>query len=165
MVEEGVAAFLAEFDKIDRKRKKELPLSDFKVLFQKIAPDQDGALAGLYFRGIDIDDSRSVSREEFERFARAILSKDEDYTLRMAFRAFDRDRSRTLSWEEVRDIGKCAGRQLMEEAIVAEIERITGKKTGALTYAQTVKLCMGRDIPPDTDPYEGQLPSKCCLLV
>jgi Ca2+-binding EF-hand superfamily protein len=167
MSQTEVDAFVAKFDEIDRKRKGELSLAEFKRLFREISPDpeDDPSRSAMYFRGIDIDDSHAISRSEFEAFVRAILSKDEDYTLKMAFRAFDKDRTRSLSWQEIRDIGKYVQKQLTENQIIAEIERITGERSGSLTYAQTVKLFSGKDIPPKTDPYDGQIPSKCCLLL
>jgi hypothetical protein len=44
--------------------------------------------------------------------------------------------------------------------------KFTGKRNGALNYAQVVKLLTNEDIDADTDPYDGRLKkSKCCLLL
>jgi hypothetical protein len=69
----GVDPFLAKFDVTERKRKSELPLSHFKTLLHDVVPvaDDHNSLAALYLRGIDIDDSKSISRSWFASFVPA----------------------------------------------------------------------------------------------
>jgi Ca2+-binding EF-hand superfamily protein len=166
MSEEQVNAFLTKFDAADKKKKGVLDFSGFKGLFAEALNNNDEATAQLYFNGIDIDGSKEVSRDEFKDFVVAALNGDKVYTLKLVFRAFDKDRSRALDATEVKHIGKYVGADLTDEELAAGILKLTGKKNGALSYAQVVKLLTGQDIDAATDPYDGKLKkSGCCLLL
>jgi Ca2+-binding EF-hand superfamily protein len=166
MSEEQVNAFLAKFDAADLKKKGVLDFSGFKGLFAEVLNNQDEATAQLYFNGIDIDGSKQVSRDEFKDFVVAALKGDKVYTLKLIFRAFDKDRSRALDASEVKAVGKYVGAELTDDEIEAGMVRLTGEKKGALNYAQIVKLLTNQDIDAATDPYDGKLKkSGCCLLL
>jgi Ca2+-binding EF-hand superfamily protein len=166
MSDEQVNAFLAKFDAADAKKKGVLAFADFKVLFAEVLNNNDEATAQLYFDGIDIDGSKEVSRDEFKAFVVAALKGDKVYTLKLVFRAFDKDRSKALDAKEVKSVGKYVGAELTDDEIEAGMVKLTGKKNGALNYAQLVKLLTGQDIDANTDPYDGKLKkSGCCLLL
>jgi Ca2+-binding EF-hand superfamily protein len=165
MTDAQVEPFLAKFDAADTKKKGEIEFAAFKPLIGELLGKDDATTAQLYFDGIDIDGSKKIGRDEFKAFVAAALKKDTDYTIKLVFRAFDKDRSRNLDAKEVKQIGEYIGRPMTDEEVGAGIERIAGKKDAKLTYAQVVKLLTNKDIDPNTDPYDGKLKSKCCLLL
>jgi Ca2+-binding EF-hand superfamily protein len=165
MTEAQLAPFLAKFDAADTKKKGEIDFAAFKPLIRELLGKDDEKTAQLYFDGIDIDGSKRVGRPEFKAFIAAALTKDADYTIKLVFRAFDKDRSRTLDAIEVKQIGEYVGWTMTDAEVSTGIERIAGKKDAKLTYAQVVKLLTNKDIDPNTDPYNGRLKSKCCLLL
>jgi Ca2+-binding EF-hand superfamily protein len=166
MTDEQVNAFLTKFDEADTRKTGNLEFPAFKVLFSEVLGNPDESTAHLYFDGIDIDNSKSVSRDEFKDFVVAALKGDKVYTLKLVFRAFDKDRSQALDVAEVKAIGKYVGSQLTDQEVEAGMVRLTGKKNGVLSYAQVVKLLTGQDIEPTTDPYDGKLKkSGCCLIL
>jgi Ca2+-binding EF-hand superfamily protein len=165
MTEEEVAAILTKFDQADTRKTGQLDFYAFKVLAGEVLQTEDEPTIQHYFDGIDIDNSKAVGGDEFTAFVVAALSGDKNYTLKLIFRAFDKDRSRALDAAEVKAVGKYAGTELSDEEIQAGIEKITGKKDGTLSYAQVVKLLTGTEIDPTTDPYDGKLKkSGCCLI-
>jgi Ca2+-binding EF-hand superfamily protein len=165
MTDAQVQPFLAKFDAADTKKKGEIDFAAFKPLIGELLGKDDATTAQLYFDGIDIDGSKKVGKDEFKAFVVAALTKDTDYTIKLVFRAFDKDRSRNLDATEVKKIGEYVGKPLSDDEVAAGIERIAGKKNAKLTYAQVVKLLTDKDIPADTDPYDGKLKSGCCLLL
>lgn len=154
---------LAKFDQYDKKKKGKIDYSAFKALFTEVAGSDDEKTCKLYFNGIDVNRNGDVSKEEFTEFVNNV--KDPSYTIKMAFRAFDEDKSGNLNSKEVLEIAKYAGADLTEEQVQEKIQSITGDKKGKLTYAQVVKMITGKDIDPKTDPYDGKLKSSCCNLI
>jgi Ca2+-binding EF-hand superfamily protein len=166
MTDEQIAPFLAKFDEADKAKSGTISIEEFRPLFsQLLAGGADNATADLYFRGIDVDDSKSISKAEFEDFVRAIVSKNQVYPVKLLFRAFDADRSVTLDAKEVKAMSKYTGKELTDEEIAAALERMTGRRNGPLTYPQVVKILTGKNIDTKADPYDGKLQSKCCLLL
>ncbi|OHS93640.1 EF hand family protein [Tritrichomonas foetus] len=166
MSSDAIAPFLAKFDEQDTKKKGVLELAAFKKLFPEVMGGEfNEETAEMYFRGIDIDNSKSVSRQEFSDFVKAALDKDATYTIKMAFRSFDKDRSKNLDAKEVKAIAGYVGRDMTDEEVAAAMEKLTGKSKGTLTYPQVVKMITGKDIDKDADPYDGKLKSSCCLLI
>lgn len=164
---EPIQPFLDKFDEIDKKKKGALDLASFKQLFPQImGGNPTDEMAEMYFTGIDIDNSGQVSRDEYEEFVQANLDQDETYLIKMAFRSFDKDRSNSLDSSEIKAISRYIGREMTDDQISAAMQSYTGKKSGTLSFAQIVKMITGKDIPEDTDPYDGKLgKSKCCLLL
>jgi Ca2+-binding EF-hand superfamily protein len=158
MSDEQIAPFLKAFDDADADGSGECDQEEFKSLFQKVMGKDDPEAADLYFRGIDIDNSGSISRDEFKNFVSAALNKDQDYTIKLVFRAFDKDHSRTLDATEIKAIGKYVNRDLSDEEISEVAKRQTGDPNSPLNFAQIVKLLLKKDIPDDTDPYDGKIP-------
>jgi Ca2+-binding EF-hand superfamily protein len=166
MTDEQVAVFLKKFDDADTKKKGTLDFSAFKILIAQVLANDDEPTAQIYFNGIDIDGNKSVSRDEFKDFVSAALKGDKVYSLKLVFRAFDKDRSRALDGKEVKAIGKYVGTELTDDEVEAGLIKLTGKKDGTLNYAQVVKLLTGQDIDAATDPYDGKLKkSGCCLIL
>lgn len=166
MTAEQLEPFLAKFDEKDSKKKGAIKIAEFKSLFPEImGGDTSAETAEMYFKGIDIDNSGTVSRQEFSDFVTAALNKDQNYIIKMAFRSFDTDRSKNLDSKEVKAIAKYVGRDMTDDEVSKAMESITGKKKGKLTYAQVVKMITGKEIDAKTDPYDGKLKSKCCLLI
>jgi Ca2+-binding EF-hand superfamily protein len=165
MTEEQVNAFLAKFDAADTAKKGKIDLARFKPLIAEVIGKDDDKTAEVYFRGLDVDNNKEVSRDEFKEFVTGALKKDKTYTIKLIFRAFDKDRSKSLQANEIKEIGEYIGHPLDDATIKAKIKEITQKEDGALTFAQVVKLLTGDDIKADTDPYDGRLKSRCCLLL
>jgi len=157
MTDAQVDAFMAKFDAADADRSGALKFSEFQVLFAELMNNTDPAAAELYFNGIDINGDKSVAKDEFKAFAVAALNRDQEYTLKLVFRAFDKDRSNSLEAAEVKSIGRYVGRELSDEEVAAGIERYAGAGQTSLNFAQVVNLLLNVEIPPDTDPYEGKL--------
>ena len=166
MTQDALQPFLAKFDEIDTKKKGVLDLAQFKKLFPEVMGGElTDDTAEMYFRGIDIDNSKTVSRQEFGEFVKAALDRDSLYTIKLAFRSFDKDRSKSLDAAEVKGIATYVGRDMTDEEVAAAMEKLTGKSKGKLTYPQVVKMITGKDIDKDADPYDGKLKSSCCLLL
>jgi Ca2+-binding EF-hand superfamily protein len=157
MTDAQVAKFLQKFDAADPDHNG-VDRTEFTKLFKEVLGKDDSASADIYFRGIDVNGDKTLSREEFEAFVRAALTKDTDYTLKLVFRAFDRDRSGALDAKEVQQVGLYVGRKLTDEQVRQGIERITGDGSSSLNYPQVVKLITGKDVPADSDPYDGTNP-------
>jgi Ca2+-binding EF-hand superfamily protein len=85
--------------------------------------------------------------------------------LKLIFRAFDKDRSRSLSADEIKQIGQYTGNPKTDAEVKQAILKHTGKGDGQLTFAQATRLLTGATIPADADPYEGKLKSGSCLLL
>ncbi|KAH0788458.1 EF hand family protein [Histomonas meleagridis] len=166
---EQVNAFLDKFDEADTKKKGALDQSQFKVLVSEVmAGRTDDETADMYFKGIDIDNSKTVSKEEFKDFVIAALTNDQEYILKMAFRSIDTDRSRSLDSKEIKKISKYLGQERTDEEIEDLLTQVIGKKSGKITYPQLVKILVGKEIDPkskEADPYDGKLKSSCCNLL
>ncbi|KAH0794262.1 EF hand family protein [Histomonas meleagridis] len=166
---EQVNIFLQKFDEVDTKKKGSLDQAQFKTLVGEVmAGRTDEETSDMYFRGIDIDNSKSVSKDEFTDFVVAALTNDQEYIVKMAFRSIDVDRSRTLDSKEVKKIARYLGQEKTDEEIEDLMVQVTGKKSGKITYPQLVKMLTGKDIDPkskEADPYDGKLKSGCCNLL
>jgi Ca2+-binding EF-hand superfamily protein len=156
MTDEQIESFLEKFDEADVDKSGTLGLTEFKVLFADILPGQDDEAAELYFNGIDVDGNKVVSKGEFQAFAKAALTKDTTYTLKLVFRAFDKNRNGSLEAAEIKQIGRYVGKELEDQEVQDGIAKLAPGKTG-LNFAQVVKLLTDADIAGDTDPYDGKL--------
>lgn len=166
MSSEQVDKFMEKFDEVDEKKKGSLDKTQFTTLFKQVMGGEvTDEMAEIYFNGIDIDGSKSIGRDEFEAFVKAALEKDQEYTIKMAFRAFDKDRSKSLDCKEVQSIAKYCGKEMSDDEVKAAMKKQTGKESGKMTYAMIVKVITGKDIDAKADPYDGKLKSKCCLLL
>jgi Ca2+-binding EF-hand superfamily protein len=124
-------------------------------LFRKVAGSYaSGELCEVYFKGIDIDLTGKIGEAEFREFVEAAYTSDQYYTVKMAFRAYDRDRSGMLSAMKIQKIGLYIGQDIWMDAIKAKIQEITGDENNELSFADVVHLLTGRIIAGDTDPYE-----------
>jgi Ca2+-binding EF-hand superfamily protein len=167
-LKERVDAFMREFEQIDTEKSGKLTLEKFAKLFDSVmGGDTPDGSAVMYFKGIDIDNNQYVERDEFREFVEASLKKDQDYVIKMAFRAFDKDANGLLDANEIRSIANYIGMKLTDQQLAESMKKVTKKEGASLTFANVVKLITGRDIPSDTDPYDGrrQAKSGCCLLI
>jgi hypothetical protein len=116
--------------------------------------------ADLYFRGINVNGATTISRDDFEAFARATLTKGKSCAVKLMFRAFDQDRSGALGAEAIQLVGKYLGLNLTDEEITGEIKRFTGDRNSRLSYAQLAAMLVCEYLPDDADPYDGTNPPK-----
>jgi Ca2+-binding EF-hand superfamily protein len=145
-------------------------LANFRVLMAEIVTVAHEQTADLYFDGIDIERSNTIGKEDFRIFAVALLQRATDYSIKLLFRALDKNRLSRLDAADVTKIAECLGRPMDAQTAADRIESITGSKTAKLNYAEIVKVIMNKDIDPNTDPYDGKVPKKdskstCCLLL
>jgi Ca2+-binding EF-hand superfamily protein len=166
-LQKRVEVYMMEFEQIDTEKTGRLTIERFSKLFDSVmGGDTPDGSAAMYFKGIDIDNNRYVERDEFREFVVASLKKDLDYVIKMAFRAFDRDANGLLDADEIRSIARYIGMNLTDEQLAESMKKVTKKEGASLTFANVVKLITGRDIDPNTDPYDGKKATKsgCCLL-
>jgi hypothetical protein len=142
-VTEQVNMFMAKYRKANTTGKG-LDSAQWKAFFCEVMGGEGPRLCQVYFDGIDINDSKLIEEEEFRAFAVASILQDRTWTTKMAFRAFDTNRSKILSWDGLQRIGAFVGRQFDEAMITAKILEIA---TG-LTHAQTLKLMTVHDTLP-----------------
>jgi Ca2+-binding EF-hand superfamily protein len=156
----NVEYFLQLFDEADTEKKGEIDKEKFTELYRKIEADKNKTPeeAGRIFDGIDINNNKLCSKEEFSAMVTAILSGEHTYIMKMIFRSFDTNRSRDLDKKEIINYKNFIGQEKTEEEIDEFIEKngINGK----LKYYQLVKFLKGIDIPENTDPYDGQLKTQ-----
>ena len=166
MADERIAAFEKKFDELDNKKDGQMTDTEVHALYNELegkeCPKEE---SDVMFRGIDIDGSGKVSKEEFMELVKAIVNGDEMYTYKLIFRAFDKDRSTKLEIEEVMDIIKYCNKEITKEQAEELMEKTTGKKKGKWTFAMLYKLLTGKTIDEKFDPYDGKLKSGCCLLI
>jgi Ca2+-binding EF-hand superfamily protein len=156
--------YSCEFDKVDIQHKNKLEPSEFLILYRLIENDQTRTLdeAKVIFRGIDFKDTGFVTKDAFLDLVKGLKSKNKDYLFKLIFRSFDVDRTRTLNPDEIVEYTKFCGNPLTRNEVVAAIERYGTKK---INYAQLYNILTDEIIDPDTDPYDGQLRSKTCLIL
>jgi hypothetical protein len=155
---QNIKYFLKLFDDADTDGKDQIDKNKFTELYRQIEADNNKTEeeAQIVFDGIDIDNNQFCSREEFDAMVKAILGGDEVYLLKMIFRSFDKDRSRSLDKKEISRYSKFIGQEKSE----TEIEQFVQEKgkDGKVNFYQLVKYLKGKDIPKDTDPYNGKIP-------
>jgi Ca2+-binding EF-hand superfamily protein len=156
MSEEQLQRFMARFDDVDSEKFGELNLTKFKKLFAEVMTISNDDAAEMYFKGMDVENNKTVKREEFEVFVKAVLERNHNYAIKMMFRAFDNNSCGFLGREEIKQMAKYAGRELSNEEVSSALKKTTGDENGSLTYAQVVKLMTGEDIDPKSDPYDGR---------
>jgi hypothetical protein len=112
-----------------------------------------------FFNGTDVNHDELISKQEFLDFVRAKLTKDKDYQLKMAFRAFDHDhdRNRILDHDEIHELGIF----IIHDFTPEQEQEIF--KFKCFTYAQLYQLIYHEYVDPKTDPYEGHC--ICCSRV
>ncbi|EAY04630.1 EF hand family protein [Trichomonas vaginalis G3] len=164
--EERIKAIEARFDALDEGRDGKMKPAEFKVLYDDLeGRETTREESDIMFRGIDIDGSGEITKKEFMDMVNAIVKKDEKYQYKMIFRAFDKDRSRSIDVNEIIAIQKFRGKEVTKEEVQKFLLEETGKSTGKLNFALFYKCLTGKFTPKETDPYDGMLKSKCCLLI
>jgi len=166
MAEELIATFEKKFDELDDGRDGTMKADEFFRLYKELegkeCPREE---SDVMFRGIDIDGSGEVSKAEFMDLVKAVVNKDQMYTYKLVFRAFDKDRSRALDANEVIDAAKYMGKDITKDDAETFLIKKTGKKDGKITFAMLYNLITEKTIADDFDPYDGKLKSGCCLLI
>lgn len=166
MAEERIAAFEKKFDELDNKKDGLMKPEEFFYLYKELEGKEcTREESDVMFRGIDIDGSGEVSKEEYMDLVKAIVNDDKMYIYKLVFRAFDKDRSRSLEKDEVMDAAKYMGKEMTKEEAEEFITKKTGKKNGKITFAMLYNLITGKTLPDDFDAYDGKLKSGCCLLI
>lgn len=147
MTEEQLKIFLDKFDENDTEKKGSINFDQFKAFFPDVmGGNTSDESAEMYFRGINVNNTGKISRQEFSNFVTAVLKNDQDFLIKSAFRSFDKDQSQNLNCEEVKAITKYVGRDMSDDEIAAAMEKITGSKKGCLTYEQVYKMITGIDL-------------------
>jgi Ca2+-binding EF-hand superfamily protein len=159
-IEGRVAKLLDDFDDLDTKKTGKIDLSAFKRLFGIVMGGRMDDSAVIFFKGIDADGNKYIERGEFETFIRAALTGDKLYTAQMAFRAFDTNGDRMIDGQELKAFGDFCGKNVPQAEVQKEIEKVSGKKNGSLTYAQAIQWAVGKKIDPKSDPYAGTKAGK-----
>lgn len=164
--EERIKAIEKRFDALDEGRDGKMKIKEFKVLYDDLegrtTSDEE---CNIMFRGIDIDGSGEITKQEFMDMVKGVINKDDVYIYKMIFRAFDKDRSRELDVDEIWSIHKFQGKNTPREDVAKFVLETTGSSKGKLNFSQFYKHFTGKFIPNGTDPYDGMLKSKCCLLI
>lgn len=156
MSSELLGRFMAKFDAADEQKKGSLDKPQFATLLKDLMDASDETVE-VYFHGLAVCNNNAVSRDEFESFIKAALTKDPEYTLKLGFRGFDKNRSRTLGVSEILALTKYVGHMLTEEEARLCLKRATGKEDGEMTYAMLVKAITGKEVADNADPYDGKL--------
>ncbi|EAY10226.1 EF hand family protein [Trichomonas vaginalis G3] len=166
MSDERIAQFEKKFDEMDTGKDGKMKAKEFNALYAELEGKEcTQEESDVMFRGIDIDNSGTVTKEEFMDMVKAVVNNDDLYTYKLIFRAFDKDRSKALECKEVIAIHKYCGKEVTQEQVEKFMVEETGKKNGKITFAMLYKLLTGKKIAAETDPYDGKLKSKCCLLL
>ena len=127
--------------------------------------DADRKQMEFLYKGMDIDGSNSLSEDEICECFAALKENNFKWLMKILFRGADKDRSRKVSIAELKDVVSMCGSNLSEEDFKNRCVVELGKETKELTFAQFYKVITGDEIDPKTDPYDGKLKSKCCLLL
>jgi large subunit ribosomal protein LP2 len=117
------------------------------------------------YKGMDIDGSNTLAQEEICQCFAALKENNFKWLMKILFRGADKDRSRKVSIAELKDVISMCGSSMNEEEFQNRCQVELGKEVKELTFAQFYKVITGDDIDPKTDPYDGKLKSKCCLLL
>lgn len=123
------------------------------------------------YDGMDLDGSHSISADELIRYLEATEAKDFKYVTKLIFRGADKDHSKKVSIDELKDVVGNLGQGFDETAFQEKCKLELGGKKKELEYWEFYKIITGETIDKDSedaDPYEGKLPessSKCCLLL
>lgn len=143
----------------------EITREEFGNIMQS-ANETDTKILDAWFLALDVDNHGSITKEDFAEFVN-LMDKDLLYNEKLLFRAFDRGRDGRLDKGELKQFLDMNGEKPTTLAeVISLLLDITGDANGKMTFAQFI--CMvddGRKIPEDTDPYDGKIESKCCLLV
>nr|AGM32364.1 EF-hand family protein [Coptotermes formosanus] len=169
MSEEDIALYSQKFDEHDKDKSGFISPKEFVTLYRDIENDQNKTEeeSKILFDGIDIDGNGKMSKDEFLGLVKTVKTSDKLALFKIAFRAFDKDRSRSLEAKEVVEYSKfCKAPVTKEEAEKIILEKNPDGKTKGLNFPQLYKIVAGEDIDELTDPYDGREVKKsgCCLL-
>jgi len=163
-MEDRVNDLCQKFDSFAKKGHIDLPaFHDLNCQLEQ-KPIQESE-SRMVFNGIDIDNSKLISKQEFVEYIRAVLDNNQVQIFKIVFRAFDKNRNRVLEPSEVAEICRFANKELTPAELDVAIETLTGSKQGKITFPQLLKFITGMEIDPKTDPYDGKLKSGCCLIL
>ena len=164
--------FDAKFAEHDKNKKGSLNKEQFVAFYLDLGgPFGEASKLDVLFDGIDIDNSKLVTKQELLDFIDAALNNDMLTIFKIVFRAFDKDRSSILDVNEIVELVKFSDMQMTIEEAKQAVEEITGQKDGQVTFAVLYKLMTSTEIDPKTDPYDGKLKkpaekkSGCCHLI
>jgi Ca2+-binding EF-hand superfamily protein len=145
----------------------------FVVIASGYGDDEYSQLVTLteaIFSGMDIDKRGVITKEQFFEFARAFGICDgqqsQEWIGKMLFRYFDSDRKRFIDLSKLKAqlVRWTPNGDNSVEAFSARLLEVIGRSDGFISYAQYVKVRDNRDIPEDTDVYDGKLPVRRLVL-
>jgi Ca2+-binding EF-hand superfamily protein len=97
---EAIAIFSKKYDKYDKNHSNANDFNSFKQLYQEIETNMDKTKgeedAQVIFDGIDVNDDKSISKEEFLDLVKTIKENDKLALYKIFFSGFDKNRSRLL---------------------------------------------------------------------
>ena len=135
--------------------------------------------ADALFRGVDQDNSQSVTKIEFMELAKAILTKDKVALSKTYFRAYDKDKSGFLEFQEVTKLYGQLGKTITDD----EAKQICAEygTEDKINFRQLYKNLYNEDLPEgesdnvyetkttttaaEGDQKDAAKSSKCCLLI
>ena len=169
-IQEQLNEFLNKFDSFNTEGKG-LNQEQFVSLYADLGGIRLSKSAGEHlFRGVDVDGSGLMTKDEFSKMAKAIIDDDDLYTSKVLFRSLDKDRSNALDSNEISKLASFLNSDLDSSSILANITSMTGSETGTLNFSQIYTLVTKKVLKNEVDPYDGTNPksstqSKCCLLI
>lgn len=151
-----VNVFSIKFDEIVTEKKAKLRFPEFHRLYCELCGKTiDESESQLIFRGLDLKGSGFITKDTFLNMVRNLVSNDGIYVYKLIFRAFSNSRSKNLVNKDLLEIFKYCGR---DHATIKHAEdtmmRRTGDKNGKMNFAIFYNELTGKDVPPNTDPYD-----------
>ena len=80
MSSELLGKFMAKFDAADEQKKGSLDKTQFAAVLKQLMDASDKTVE-LYFHGLDVCNNNTVSRDEFESFVKACLTRDDKFVV------------------------------------------------------------------------------------
>jgi len=141
------------FDEVSQERPGYLNASEFETLLQRCgAPMLSGNGVKNFFRGVDMDGSGYVSRDEFVQVFTALNSENQIEVVKVLFRSYDKDRSGYLTIDEIHSLVCDFVQEIPIETLDAGFAELGISK---MDFNQVYKLAFNQDIDYPVDPYEG----------
>jgi Ca2+-binding EF-hand superfamily protein len=150
-----------KFDELDSRKTRFLDFGSFLKLYRILEgdPKRSAEEANVVFGGVDTNNDRLISKEEFINLVKIFITNDKLGKYKLFFRSFDSNRSRTLSVNDVIKYYKfCKWPISHQDAEKQVLEENSQKIIAPLSFAQFYHMLTSQIIDPDTDPYDGQIP-------
>lgn len=116
-------------------------------------------------RGVDLDNSQTVSFDEIVACFAAIRHKDILALSCMAFRGLDVHHARRINFDDLPEFVGIYGAKVPREEFLRKCDEVLGRRTGFLRFNEWHKVIAGQTLPAKFDPYQGLLDSGSCILI